>query len=101
MRSFDSSPSSISTMASSWPLRSTVLSPERKRFFASCCVMVEPPTTFGVAPGRARASVRWLRSQAFSIASHSTPLWSAKPASSLAMTARLRWLEIAAAGTQC
>jgi hypothetical protein len=39
----------------------------------------------------ARASARWLRSQAFSMASHSTPAWSAKPASSLAITARLRW----------
>ena len=38
----------------------------------------------------ARASARWLRSQAFSIASHSTPLCSAKPASSQAITARLR-----------
>ena len=28
----------------SWPLRSSVRSPESSRFFASCCVMVEPPT---------------------------------------------------------
>ena len=83
--------------------------------------MVEPPTTFGVAlttglaiglfEGLAafafgsRRSVRalsfstcasafWLRSQAFSSASHSTPLCSAKPASSDAITARFRFAEM-------
>ena len=41
-----------------------------------------------------RASALWLRSQAFSSASHSTPLCSAKPESSEAMTARFRVVEI-------
>ena len=84
----------------SWPLRARLRSPPRNRFFASCCVIVEPPTIFGaraaaVADGRAparcwscwsrsanAASACWLRSQAFSRASHSTPLCSEKPASS-------------------
>ena len=99
-------------MANSWALRGRLRSPPRNRFFASCCVIVEPPTTLARARGRptrrfrrlsrrraalvlSRASACWLRSQAFSSASHSTPLCSAKPASSEAMTARFRCAEIA------
>jgi hypothetical protein len=41
-----------------------------------------------------RASAFWLRSQAFSSASHSIPLCSEKPASSDAITARLRFTEM-------
>ena len=79
-------------------------------------MIVEPPTTFGAARGggvarplgfRARLTPAvglfgdrlgtfWLRSQAFSSASHSTPLCSAKPASSEAMTARFRFGEMRA-----
>ena len=73
--------------------------------------MVEPPMTLGRVLRVALASTRtvtasarvcafWLRSQAFSSASQSTPLCSAKPESSEAITARLRLSEIRGASTQ-
>src|SRR5450830_1109794 len=43
--------SSNSVSTSSWPLRKSVRSPERNRFLANCCVMVEPPTTLGERTG--------------------------------------------------
>jgi hypothetical protein len=55
----------ITVMSASWPLRQGVRSPERKRFFASCCEMVEPPAT--IRPFLA------FFSRAFSIASQSKP----------------------------
>ena len=98
-------------MTNSCALRSTVRSPDRNRFLASCWVMVEPPTTLGSTlrpPGgccwaraSARASARWLRSQAFSSEAQSTPVWLTKAASSLAITARLRWTEMRSASTHC
>ncbi len=68
--------------------------------------MVEPPRILGarpVADGRAAscASMRALRSQAFSMASQSTPSWLTKLSSSDATTARLRWSDICAYGTHC
>src|SRR5690606_33573008 len=66
-------------------------SPERKRFLASCIVMVDPPKTT-----RPRSA---LRSNAAPIADQSTPRCSLKRASSDAITARLRWSEIASYGT--
>ena len=101
---------------SSWPLRRKLRSPLRNRFLASCWVIVEPPTTFGrrrpgarrrlrsrlrrraaapAAPPARRPSARSFLPQAFSSASHSTPLCSVKPLSSAAMTARFRFAEIA------
>jgi hypothetical protein len=60
--------SSISVSTSSCPLRSTVRSPDRNRFLASCWVMVEPPTSLastcgagGWQPPCARRGARRLR----------------------------------------
>ena len=122
MRRLPSMLSSMKVMANSCPLRAQLRSLPRNRFLASCWVMVEPPTTFGsaraagfaaaaVGAGRCgtwraarrsisalilatRSSAFWLRSQAFSSASHSTPLCSLKPASSDAMTARFSCSEM-------
>src|SRR5665647_1780664 len=55
MRSLLSIVSSAKVNRISWPLRSSVRSPESSRFLASCWVMVEPPTTLG-ARDAARAA---------------------------------------------
>lgn len=107
--------SSATVSTSSWPLRSSVRSPDSSRFFASCCVIVEPPrrracTGAGAGLPRAAAraarlaassSARALRWRARSIASHSTPSWLMKSESSLASTARLRLSWICAYGNHC
>ncbi|MCY1549435.1 hypothetical protein D9M68_856010 [compost metagenome] len=102
----------MSVSTSSCPLRIRLRSPESSRFLASCWVMVEPPMILGgltalsaasatsgfLARRRSSCSMRfsascWRRSflaQADSMASQSTPPWSANPASSDAITARLR-----------
>ena len=78
----------MTVIIASWALRHGVRLPERNRFFASCCEMVEPPaTTFPRF---------WFFSHAFCIASQSKPSWSANFASSAATTARLRWPEMRA-----
>jgi hypothetical protein len=76
----------MTVMRASCPFRHGVRSAERKRFFASCCEMVEAPIT--TLPSRRFFSI------AFSMASQSKPSWSTKRASSAATIARFRWLEI-------
>ena len=65
---WSSSASSTYVSTSSWPLRSGVRSPDRNRFLASCCVMVEPPTTLALAGtiglSGARRAARSLRRSA-------------------------------------
>src|SRR5574343_383554 len=49
MRRLPSRPSSRKVSTNSCALRSTVRSPDRNRFFASCWLIVEPPTILGGA----------------------------------------------------
>ena len=88
MRRLSMTPSIMTVIIASWALRQGVRVPERKRFFESCCEIVDPPAT--------TLPRFWFFSQAFCIASQSKPSWSANFASSAATMARLRFGEMRA-----